>query len=292
MAKAAVLAFAAPSKRPENSIVYHSDNWDELIDLLECPTEFLRMKGKENCEISWCLLARSTIAIEPMGETDLDAIRCAYLLGWEGPEAPPPVSFLVEAQKAREFLTTGAGARSGGQFFVEWATYTHTLKIKYQLPTNAASRLPKFSSLFDEITHVPIAGLPGLLKVGNIHFDIKGALGKSERYRAEFVLDFLEDRTRLLPKLGLSPFFNNPAAMANVGHGVPPIPISVLPVGTMPITPPPTIGFEPTLPTVILEGGSVPDLPDGCCVCIDGDTRIVNSTVIINGVLIKCYSCS
>lgn len=273
----AIIEYGGP-KHTEHAFIYVSDQWSELLSLLESPCAFLRMKGSENSPIAWELLESTTVIVEPMNTTHDTEIRSRYLLDLAIPAARTRVAWeKADREEIRRSLIPGT-------FIVEFAAYTRTLWIRYWLPLPADIPPKRFKGQFvAPVTHAPISGLP----VGNMHVDIKRDLGKTEKHRAQFILDYIEDGNRFTDDLNAmaeGDRLRNAAILAETGPGKPELQVTRNHQKE-------TMTYKPMdeLRRVVIEGMSIPELPNGYFVCIDGDTREDGQYILVGGVLVKCY---
>ncbi|MHB8636310.1 MAG: hypothetical protein ACYC96_07550 [Fimbriimonadaceae bacterium] len=177
--------------RSENLIVYYSQNWEELPCLLEAPLEFLRgqqflFEQDPNLSINWQLLTPLTATIE-CGYAN--PVYLATIVAVLGPKVTGQYSTTLEATPDalwNETVLTYVATQLAGSFFVEFATYTNSIRIIYfpPLPQPAAARYQGGISTATMVT----ASACGR-SYANVHFDLNET---SHRMRADFIVTHLE----------------------------------------------------------------------------------------------------
>jgi len=219
--------------RKEHSIVYVSQDWEELEDLLTVPIEFMRTMqqrwpqviggSSDGPPIDWELIA-------PVNAT----ISCGYadatnmLLMSQYLQLEP---FLPLATEAKEEAVAGnqqvyvgpfnpviwdhvdglvykfIDEFKEGSFYAEFAPRTSTLNIKYYPPQKCFKRFaasilnpksePDPSRMNKEFTRATLGIIGKVNGVGTVHFDI----GDSPEDRAKFILDHIENSGHTCQKL-------------------------------------------------------------------------------------------
>jgi hypothetical protein len=292
MRKAAIV----PYNVSENSIIYISEEWEDLRKLLISPTEFLGAEGMKCSDLRWSLLANCTVILEHMESSDLTTLRFGASKNTR-PDGVPAggggetgdQAIAKMAQQVRDKLN-GPAAGGNGSFMAEFAVYTKTLYIRYQLPPKY--RFPQPKEPKDKCRFKGNLEPPTLVSIdqqflGNLHFDIERRIGFNETHRADQILDFIENPYRVFNSL--KPHTLKIATPGNVDSA----PGVALTHKLNPVTTQRPYFFSEVRPTIIIEGASRPDLPDESGICIDGQTVEVDINGVphwcISGVLYKSY---
>jgi len=184
--------------RDENSVLFYSSEWDDLLDLLTYPQRFIaNVRGafRQVPPPDWNLGLPITIILIPGTVPSTTAIS-AFLFLQDGAgfsaESVLDMSLAGFATAVEKLYQT-----KGIAYLAEFAIDTRALTIVYGTPP---ARSAHFSGQFLPATLNRIGTTYGYL-----HFDVDGGLRPTPELaaysRACVALDFIEDRQRILGKL-------------------------------------------------------------------------------------------
>jgi len=310
MHKAAIVPYGSDQK-PENSLIYFSTDWAELVRLIQNPVVFMGAKGMINSPTSWTLRTDTTIIIAPFDSSDQSTLFFASLVAPLALEAaivelknkdhslvdPLPPTSLPQLASITRNLMYGSHSDEvvDGGFVAEFALITGVLNILYVVPSQFVNpdkdedlALTKFKGALTAATHIG-QPLPDPLKTigefGNVHFDIeKDAARDQEKDRGALILDAIENPHRVFSRLG--DHTCKKAVFGDVEEGANTLQFDA---GQATIKPA-NYTFGPVRPTMVVEKASPAVAPDPCGVCVDGQThQNADGSWSIRGVIYKCY---
>lgn len=270
--------------RKEYSIVYVSEVWDQLHDLLRDPADFFHdISNKYIYDASrvgrWAPRVPFTLILEPL-DAKVDKARQVLLAMRDNKDKNVAVGGLIELWRGGRLHEFLADEFPDGVILAEFTVETGIVLVRYLPPKNLPAQ-----RYFGQILPPTIALESGTLH-GSIHFDI----GDSDLTRADFVMDYIEDRNRAI---GL---ICNHADFKRVDGSyqeVPP-PIQTIPITLPnPIPPgPPQTNVKPDTrlgnPYVAVEyqvKGSV-----GGCVCAIANVYKEGAGYFVGGGEVKWYT--
>ena len=274
--------------RDENSVLFLSDQYDDLLDLLVSPMPFIgnaRGAFRQVPPPDWVLEKPITVILTPGDVPGTKAIQLLQMLnGFEASADAGLMNLTIEkfASIAREvYLDKGVA------YLAEFAINTRVLSIVYGPPPVGG---PYFTGTYLPATLSRIGA-----NYGYLHFDVETTSGTKPvdaAYNRAFVaLDFIEDRTRVVTAL-------------RDEAGVKEMTSNIVPAGSaLRKTPPGTdLGTNVVLkpagwsPTVIME--SVLPEPDAIdpgtyytCVCGQAPVNVSGDVVEVGDLLLKGYTC-
>lgn len=270
--------------RKEYSIVYVSEVWDQLHDLLRDPADFFHdVSNKYSYDTSrvgrWAPREPFTLILEPL-EAKVDKARQALLAKQEAATHAPVVNQLIELWRGGKLQEYLQSEFKNGVFMAEFTIETGLILVRYLPPPKLPSQ-----RYFGQILPPTIALESGTL-CGSIHFDI----GDSDLTRADFVMDYIEDRKRAI---GLICSHSGFKRVDGTYKEVPP-PIETIPTSLpVPIPPgPPQADVKPDTrlgnPYVAVEYQIQGSL--GGCVCAIANVYQEGGTYFVGGGEVKWYT--
>ncbi len=184
--------------RDENSVLFYSSEWDDLLDLLTYPQRFIaNVRGafRQVPPPDWNLGVPITVILIPGSVPSTTAIS-AFLFLQEGvgfsTESVLDMSLAGFATAAEKLYQTKDVA-----YLAEFAIETRVLSVVYGPPPTGSAH---FTGQFLPATLNRIGTTYGYL-----HFDVDGGIRPTSELaaysRACVALDFIEDRQRILNKL-------------------------------------------------------------------------------------------
>ena len=178
MERATIVPLDYGGGRVENSVLYFSDEWDGLKDLLVDPVDRVaqleRSFGQHiGDKHPFKLESPTTVVLDHVLSRFEFLAQMAGFLSIDIPLSESKIDALAHRLRDRF---------PGGCFLVEFAIETHILRIRYLPPANVGN--PHFT---DPIMQPTLALVEGTT-LGDLHFDIKG----DPTRRAELVMDFID----------------------------------------------------------------------------------------------------
>lgn len=184
--------------RKEHSILYFNPNWDELEDFLADPLGMLKLyEGLfPNSKVAWTLNGPVTARIEPITTFGLGpGARVSEMSKEQRFEALANLS--PEGGAAMEQVIQDPVLKKGA-FLLEFAPNTRSILIAYMPPSEKVHEIDLLRGMANDsppqgrfqggITMSTLCFVKET-QTATVHFDI----GRSPRYRAQFIVDHLEN---------------------------------------------------------------------------------------------------
>lgn len=279
--------------RDENSVLFYSSEWDDLLDLLTYPQRFIaNVRGafRQVPPPDWTLGSPMTIILVPGSVPSTTALTAFLLLqGGAGftTESVLDMSLGAFANAVEKLYTSKHVA-----YLAEFAIETRVLTIVYGPPPTGAGY---FTGQFLPATLNRIGTAYGYL-----HFDVDGGPTPTPELaaysRACVAMDFIEDRQRILNRLvSGSGIMDRSTQIANAGS------VMSRSDTATPISVGDTLRGSSLLPTVVMES-VLPDPtapnPGAYYTCVCGQAAVLitaqdegSSTFTVCDLLLKGYTC-